>query len=77
MVKKSIDVEQIRKQVEEKYGHSRLLNLIETAEVLGYAVTTTRRLASQRVFPVVKLKKSVRVDPEELFAWIEAQKVEA
>lgn len=57
-------------------SHRRLIGLEETAGILGYSIKTMRRLAAQRKIPVIKLGRSVRVDVDELQAFIDQHKIE-
>ena len=51
-----------------------LLNVDQTAELLGISVNTLRQWISQRRLPVVKLGKAVRFAPEDLQKFIEEHK---
>lgn len=49
----------------------------EVAEFLGVQVRFVRRLTHERRLPHIKVGRHVRIDPEELSAWLEANRVRA
>jgi excisionase family DNA binding protein len=55
----------------------RLLTLPEAAERLGTSVRFLRRLIAERRIAFVKVGRHVRIDPDDLEAFIAAGRVEA
>jgi excisionase family DNA binding protein len=55
----------------------RLLTLPEAAERLGTSVRFARRLVAERRIAFVKVGRHVRIDPDDLEAFIAAGRVEA
>ncbi|MCL6443151.1 MAG: helix-turn-helix domain-containing protein [Alicyclobacillus sp.] len=49
----------------------RLLTIKEAAQRLGVSDESLYVLARQGRFPIVRIGRSIRVDPEKLQAWIE------
>ncbi|MCJ7582825.1 MAG: helix-turn-helix domain-containing protein [Candidatus Aminicenantes bacterium] len=48
----------------------KLLTVADVAEILGISKTTAKIWASQRVFPVVKIGRLIRISPQALEHWI-------
>lgn len=48
----------------------KLLTITEVAKILRISETTAKIWASQRVFPVVKIGRLIRISPQALEDWI-------
>ncbi len=60
-----------------RHPHRPPLDVNEAAVYLGTTVRHIRRLVNERRVPFVKLHGKVRLLPDDLDAWIDAQRVEA
>ncbi len=56
---------------------SPLLTVAEAAELLRVSKPTVYRLIRQQGLPVVKLMADIRLDPDDIAAWVESRKVSA
>ena len=56
---------------------AQLLTVAEAAELLRVSKPTLYRLIRQQGLPVVKLMSDIRLDPNDIAAWIESRKVGA
>jgi excisionase family DNA binding protein len=54
-----------------------LLNVEQTAERLGTSERHVRELVYRRALPYCKVGRLVRIDPDDLDAWIDSHRVSA
>ena len=57
--------------------HKRMIDIDELCQRYGFAKHTVRGWCSQRLIPHVKIGRSVLYDTADLWAWIEAKKVDS
>ena len=56
---------------------SPLLTVSDAAELLRVSKPTIYRLIRQQGLPVVRLMADIRLDPDDIAAWVESRKVAA